>query len=69
MIVLGVNKVLGWCQVLSNGRKYTCQIKEIDGAICFFFKKEWHNLIKYISENAEEMVEIGGKTFCRPFKR
>lgn len=23
MLVLGVNKILKWCQVLSNGRKYT----------------------------------------------
>ena len=39
MLVLGVNKVLNWCQVLSNGRKYTCPTKVVDGELCFAFKK------------------------------
>lgn len=69
MLVLGVNKVLNWCQVLSNGRKYTCPTKIVDGELCFAFKKGWHSVGKYISEHAEELVAEGGKTFLRPYKQ
>ena len=61
MTVLGVNKILKWCQVFSNGRRYTCQTKKVDGKLFFYFKKEWYSVSKYISEHANEMVEIGGK--------
>lgn len=69
MRVLGVNKILNWCQIVSNGRKYTCITKKIDGELFFHFKKEWHNVAEYISENAEELVEEGGKVFSRAFKK
>lgn len=68
MRVFGVNKILKWCQVFSNGRKYTCPTKEIDGKLFFYFKKEWHGVAEYISEYAEELVEEAGKVFSRPFK-
>lgn len=60
MLVLGLNKILKWCQVLSNGRKYTCQTKEIGGKLFFYFKKEWHSVAEFLSEHAQELVEEGG---------
>ena len=42
MLVLGINKILGWCQIVSGGRRYTCPTKEIDGDLCFAFKRSWH---------------------------
>lgn len=68
MIVLGVNKILNWLQVLSGGRRYTCHMKEIDGELFFHFKKQWHRVADYISENAEELVQEGGHVFSRPFR-
>ena len=65
MLVLGLNKICKWCHVLSNGRKYTCQTKEIGGKLFFYFKKEWHSVADYISANASELVEEGGKVFSR----
>ena len=69
MLVLGVNKILKWCQVLSNGRRYTCPTKEINGEFCFVFKRAWHPVAKYIAEQAEELVQEGGKVFSRPFRK
>lgn len=69
MVVLGVNKILKWCQISSGGRKYTCPTKYIDSNLFFRFKKVWHPVADYISEHAEELVEEGGKVFSRPFKK
>ena len=68
MLVLGVNKILKWCQILSGGRRYTCPTKYIDGELFFHFKKEWHRVEDYLSENTNELVEEDGKTFSRPFR-
>ena len=68
MIVLGVNKILKWCQVFSNGSRYTCPTKEINGKLFFYFKKGWHSVAEFISDNAQELVEEGGKVFSRTFK-
>lgn len=68
MLVLGINNILKWCQVLSNGRRYTCPTKEIDGKLFFYFKKEWHSVIKYLSSHADELVEVDGKTISRTYK-
>ena len=68
MLVLGVNKILKWCQIVSNGRTYTCPTKEINGKLFFHFKKEWHSVAEFISYQAEELVEEGGKVFSRVFK-
>ena len=38
MLVLGVNKILKWCQILSGGRRYTGPTKEFDGTLFFAFK-------------------------------
>lgn len=39
MLVLGINKILNWCQITSGGRKYTCPTKLIGGQLFFVFKK------------------------------
>lgn len=69
MLVLGINKVLDWCQIVSGGRTYTCPTKEINGELFFRFKRIWHPITEFISDNAHELVEEGGKIFSRPFKK
>lgn len=69
MIVLGVNKVSNWCQVLSGGRRYTCPIKVIDGELLFRFKKEWHSVVKLASDHAEELIYEGGRLISRPLRK
>lgn len=68
MHVLGVNSILKWCQVLSNGRKYTCHTKVIGDELCFFFKKQWHSVAKYASEYTTELVQEGGRNIIRYYK-
>ena len=69
MLVVGLNRILNWCHV-SNGRaKYTCYTKEIDGELFFKFRKAWHPVAKYVADNAEELVQEGGRVFSRPFKK
>lgn len=68
MLVLGVNKVLKWCQITTGRGTYTCPTKEIDGQLFFAFKKAWHPVAAYISDHAHELVEEGGKLFSRPFR-
>lgn len=67
MLVLGVNKILKWCQVFSNGCRYTCPTKIICDELCFAFKKAWYPVAKYISEHTEELAQEGGRVFSRPF--
>lgn len=69
MLVLGINKILDWCQIVSDGRTYTCPTKEINGQLFFRFKRIWHPIAEFISDNAHELVEEGGKIFSRPFKK
>lgn len=69
MLVLGVNKILEWCQITSGGRTYTCPTKYIDGELFFRFKKVWHPVERFISDSADELVSEGGKVFSRPFKQ
>ena len=68
MIVLGINKILNWCQIISGGRKYTCPTKFINGKLFFHFKKEWHSVAEFVSDYAEALVSEGGKVFSRHFK-
>ena len=35
MLVLGVNRILKWCQITTGGRRYTCPTKEINGELFF----------------------------------
>lgn len=69
MLVLGVNKILKWCQIVSRGRKYTCPTKLVDGKLFLKFKNIWHPVTEFISDNAQELVEEGKKVFSRPFKK
>ena len=69
MLVLGVNKILKGCQIVSGGRRYTCPTKEINGQLCFVFKKAWHPVADFISNHAEELVQEGGRVFSRPFTK
>ena len=69
MLVLGINKILKWCQIVSGGRRYTCPTKEINGELFFVFKKEWHKVADFVSDHAEELIEDGGKVFSQPFKK
>lgn len=48
MLVLGVMKILGWCQITTGRGTYTCPIKEINGEDYFKFKGEWHKVIDYL---------------------
>ena len=69
MLVLGINKILNWCQITTGWGKYTCPIKEINGELFFKFKREWHKVADYISDHADELVEEGGRIFSKPFKK
>lgn len=54
MKILGINHILKWVQITSNGRRYTCPTKEINGELFFHFKKEWHKVADFISEFTSE---------------
>ena len=69
MLVLGVNKILKWCQLTTGGRTYTCPIKEVNGELLFKFKRAWHPVAAHISDHAEELVQESGKIFSRPFSK
>ena len=69
MHVLGINKVLNWCQITTGLGTYTCPTKEINGELFFRFKKVWHPVAEFISDHADELYEEGGKLLLRPFKK
>jgi len=69
MLVLGVNKVLKWCQITTGGRRYTCPTKVVDGQMLFRFKGSWHILTDYVCEHTHELAEIGGKLVSQPFRK
>ena len=69
MLVLGINKILGWCSIPSEGRTYTCPTKTINGELFFHFKNEWHSVLKYLGQHTQELVQEGGKIFSRPFNK
>ena len=69
MLVLSVNDILKWCQITTGGRRYTRPTKEINGVLHFLFKKKWHPVAKYISNNTMVLVEEGGKIISKPFKK
>ncbi|MCD7739682.1 MAG: hypothetical protein LUH58_11715 [Lachnospiraceae bacterium] len=69
MLVLGVNKILKWCQITSGGRTYTCPIKYINGELFFHFKKRWHKVAEHLADHADELVEVSGKIISQPFKK
>lgn len=57
MKVLGINHILKWVQIISEGKRYTCPTKEINGELFFKFKNEWHKVIDFISEFTSEFKE------------
>jgi hypothetical protein len=69
MLILNVNKIAKWCQIISGGRKYTCPTKSINGELLFRFKGNWHKVAEFVADHTEELVEEGGKVFSRPFKK
>lgn len=69
MTIFGINKILNWCQVFSNGRRYTCSTKMINGELCFIFKRKWHKVAEYVTGSVPMLVEEGGKVFSIPFKK
>lgn len=54
MQVLGINHILKWVQIISEGRRYTCPTKEINGELFFKFKNEWHKVIDFTSKFTSE---------------
>jgi hypothetical protein len=54
MLVLGINRILKWAQIVSGGKRYTCPTKEINGELFFMFKNEWHKVVEFISEHTHE---------------
>ena len=68
MLVLGVNKILKWCQIVTISGTYTCPTKIIDGVLHFRFKNQWHKVIDFISEHAEELIEENGRIFSRKYR-
>lgn len=69
MLVLGVNKIQKLCQIISSGKRYTCRTEVRGGELCFLFKKQWHNIAKYLSEHTDELIEEGGKILSKPYKK
>lgn len=69
MLVDGLNKILSICRVVSNGINYTCPTKLINGELFFHLKKEWHKVAEFVTDNATELVEEGGKVFSRKFMK
>lgn len=67
MIVMAVNKACEWCQIATETGTYTCPIRRIDGELFFKFKREWHSVAKYISENADELAYVGNKLVNRSY--
>lgn len=67
MLVLGINKILNWCQITSGGRKYTYPIKMIDNVLYFRFKKKWYKVIEHTGEHTAELIEEGGKIISKKF--
>lgn len=58
MLVLGINHILKWVSIISEGRRYTCPTKEINGELFFKFKKEWHKVIEFASKLTQEYKGI-----------
>lgn len=69
MLILGINRILEWVQITTNGRRYTCPMKEINGELFFRFKNQWHKVIDYVSDHTNELVKIGEKVVGRKFTK
>ena len=54
MLVLGINKILNWCQITTGWGTYTCPIKEVNGEMFFKLKKygtRWLNTSQITQRN------------------
>jgi len=69
MRILGINSICKWVQIVTSGRRYTCPTKEINGVLCFLFKKNWHKVSDFTSDLTSELVSEGGKTISRMIKK
>lgn len=69
MRILSVNKVMELCQITTGGRRYSCPTKEINGQLCFLFKKVWHPIMDFLGEGTEELVREGGKLISKAIKK
>ncbi len=67
-LILGVNKILGWVQIVAHGCRYTCPTKEIDGKLCFRFKNSWHVVEDHVGELTTMLVEEEGKVFTKRYR-
>ena len=50
MIVVGINTICKWCQIIATHGTYTCPIKEVDGEFFFKFKNIWYKVAEYATE-------------------
>ncbi|MBQ6900771.1 MAG: hypothetical protein IJN72_08020 [Firmicutes bacterium] len=69
MIILGINRILGWVQITTGHARYTCPTKEIDGELFFRFKKEWHKVDDYILDYTHELVYEGKNVISRIYRK
>lgn len=58
-----------WVRVLSNGRRYTCPTRIVNGVLQFTFKNQTHNVLDYVSEHTTEFTEAGRSILRQRFKR
>ena len=54
MLVLGINYEGPWVQITTNGARYTCPMKDVDGELFFKFKNEWHSVVEFASDTLKE---------------
>lgn len=57
MLILGINWNLGWVQITSGGRTYTCDMVERDDDFYFKFKNQWHPVSQYASERLDAEIK------------
>lgn len=55
VLVLGINHICKWVQIVSGGKRYTCPMKEVNGELFFHFKKGWHSVLAFAAEKMHEL--------------
>ncbi len=72
MIIDGFNTFLKTTVVINENGRYQCPIELHNGEWFFYFKRQWHRIDDYISDNATicEVDYKDGKTLrVRPYKK
>jgi len=69
MLITTINKICNLCQIISDGRTYTCPTKEINGQLFFRFKRVWHPVSQHISEYTDELFRECGELVSRRLKK